>query len=128
LRTAFNCVFGRTDPCSQFWCLYLCCARMELPYGLIKICSSSVTHTALCRKIPMNMLCWIQIKGCKSSYLPLLIKTVWTCNSVPRCRREDNIKMDLQTVGCGGMDWTDLAQDRDRWWAFVKVVMNLQGT
>jgi len=31
----------------------------------------------------------------------------------PRRRWEDNIKMDLQEVGCGGMDWTDLAQDRD---------------
>ena len=34
--------------------------------------------------------------------------------------------MDLQAVGCEGMDWIDLAQDRDRWQAFVKVVMNLQ--
>jgi len=33
----------------------------------------------------------------------------------PRRRWEDNIKMDLQEVGCGGMDWIDLAQDRDRW-------------
>ena len=43
----------------------------------------------------------------------------------PRCRWKDNIKMDLQEVGCGGMDWIKLAQDRDRWLAFVNVEMNL---
>jgi len=44
----------------------------------------------------------------------------------PRLRWEDNIKMDLQVVGCGGMYWIDLAQDRYRWWALVNAVMNLQ--
>jgi len=43
-----------------------------------------------------------------------------------RHRCGDNIKMDLQEVGCGGMDWIELAQDRDRWWALVYAVMNLQ--
>jgi hypothetical protein len=43
----------------------------------------------------------------------------------PRHRWEDNIKMDLQDVGWG-MDWIELAQDRDRWRALVNVVMNLR--
>jgi len=44
----------------------------------------------------------------------------------PRCRWEDNIKMDLQEMGCEGMDWMNLARDMDRWWALVTAVMNLQ--
>jgi hypothetical protein len=44
----------------------------------------------------------------------------------PRRRWEDNIKMDLQEVGCEGMDWMELAQDTDGWRTFVNVVMNLR--
>ena len=44
----------------------------------------------------------------------------------PRHRWEDNIKMDLQEVGCGGMDWRELAQGTDRWRALVTMVMNLR--
>ena len=43
-----------------------------------------------------------------------------------RRRWEDNIEMDLQEVGCGGTDWIELVQDRDRWWALVSGVMNLR--
>jgi len=44
----------------------------------------------------------------------------------PRRRWEDNIKMDLQRVRCWGMDWTELAQNRDRWRSLVNAVMNLR--
>jgi hypothetical protein len=43
-----------------------------------------------------------------------------------RHRWEDTIKMDLQKVGMRGMDWIDLAQDRDRWRALVNAVINLR--
>ena len=43
----------------------------------------------------------------------------------PRRRWEDNIKMDLHKIGWG-MDWIDLAQDRDRWWALVNAVLNIR--
>ena len=44
----------------------------------------------------------------------------------PRHRWEDNIKMDFQEVGCVGMDWIAVAQDRDRWMALVNAVMNFR--
>jgi hypothetical protein len=44
----------------------------------------------------------------------------------PRHRREDNIKMDLHEVRCGGMNWIELAQDRGRWRSVLNAVMNLQ--
>jgi len=44
----------------------------------------------------------------------------------PRSRWEENIKMNLQELGSGGMDWIDLAQDMDSWRAVVKAVMNIR--
>jgi len=43
-----------------------------------------------------------------------------------RCRWEDNIKIELEELGCGGVAWIELAQDRDRWRAVVSSVMNLR--
>jgi hypothetical protein len=44
----------------------------------------------------------------------------------PRCRQVGKIKMDLQEMGCGDVDWIELAQVRDRWWTLVNAVMNLR--
>jgi len=44
----------------------------------------------------------------------------------PRRRWVDNIRTDLQEVGCGYMDWTGLAQNRDRWRTLVSAVINLR--
>ena len=44
----------------------------------------------------------------------------------PMRRWEDNIKMDIQEVGCRSMDWIELAQDSERWREFVNAVMNLR--
>jgi len=46
--------------------------------------------------------------------------------AIPRRVWENNIKMDLQEVGCRGVDWIKLAQDMDRWRALVSAVMNLR--
>jgi len=64
------------------------------------------------------------IKSCKMTcHLVLVILSVL---GRPRRRWVDNIRMDLQEVGCGHMDWIGLAQDRDRWRTFVSAVMNLR--
>jgi hypothetical protein len=44
----------------------------------------------------------------------------------PRCRWENNIKLDLREIGIDEANWIQLAQDRVQWWAFVKTVMNLR--
>jgi hypothetical protein len=44
----------------------------------------------------------------------------------PRCRWEDDIKMDLREIGWGAVDWIDLVQDRDQWRALLNTVMNLR--
>jgi hypothetical protein len=46
----------------------------------------------------------------------------------PRRRWEDNIRMDLREIGCEGVDWINLSQDRGQWWALVDTEINLRVT
>ena len=63
----------------------------------------------------------------KGLYRVLVVKPEGKRSLVrPRRRWKDNIKMDLQEVGCGSMDWIELAQGRVRWRALVYAVMNLR--
>ena len=55
-----------------------------------------------------------------------LFENYYYAVSRPRHRWEDNIKMHLQGMGCGGLDWIELAQDRDRWRTLLTAVINIQ--
>jgi hypothetical protein len=44
----------------------------------------------------------------------------------PRCKWQDNIRMDHRKIGWDSVDWMHVAQDRDQWWAVVEMVMNIQ--
>ena len=69
------------------------------------------------RQLLINITITGEVQAVQMSVLP---------SGRPRRRWEANIKMDLQKVGCGGMEWIELAQDRDRWRAYVNAVMNLR--
>jgi hypothetical protein len=67
-------------------------------------------------------------RGEKRNVYRILVRKPEGKRPLGRTRRrwEDNIKMDLREIGWGGIDWIDLAQDRDQWRALVNTVMNLR--
>jgi len=78
------------------------------------------------RVIKSRRMTWAVHVDCMGERRGLLWRNLWERPlGIPR-HRWDNIKMDLQEVGCGGMEWIKLTQDRKRWWATVNAVMNLR--
>jgi hypothetical protein len=70
----------------------------------------------------------VALMGAKRNAYRILVGKPETKRPLGRPRRRwvDNIKIDLREVGWDGVDWIDLAQDRDRWRAYVNAVMNLR--
>jgi hypothetical protein len=91
----------------------------------------SILLTNIIQVIKSRGLRWAELVACmgerRDAYRALVGKPEGS-RPLGRPRRtwEDNIKMDLREVGWGGMDWINLAQDRDRWRALVYTVMNLR--
>ena len=89
------------------------CFNMETPHALLTFCS----RCNVCFSCPAEERGMYRVLvGKPEGKRPL---------GRPRRRWVDNIRMDLQEVGCGYMDWIGLAQDRDRWRTLVSAVMNL---
>jgi len=77
--------------------------------------------------VTVKLFCIVRTGKMRGVYRVLMEKPEWKGPlGRPRSKWEDNIKMDLQEVGCGGVDWIELAQDRDRWRALVNPVMSLR--
>ena len=107
----------------------------KLCTAVSNICGSSVWNflpiTLLAPVIKSRRMRWAghvaRMNGRRGVYRVLMVKPERKRPlGKPRRRWEDNIKMDLQELGCESMDWIELAQDRDRWRALVNAVMNLR--
>jgi hypothetical protein len=89
-------------------------------------CSPSIIRIIESKR--MRWVGYVARMGAKRNAYKILVGKPEVKRSLgrPRRRWEDNIKMVLREIGCGGMDWIDVAQDRDHWRILVNTVMNLQ--
>ena len=91
------------------------------------LCDEPITHPEEPYRLWCVVVCDLETSRIGAPYIYIYIYDISSLRvNLPRRRWENNIKMDLQEVGCRGMDWIELAQDRDRWRALVNAVMNLR--
>ena len=126
---------GSVTPCVQLHCgVCCCCCRMYRHVNTKHLCMcvhDLYSSPNILRVIKSRRMRWAghvaRMGGGEGVYRVLLGKPEGRRPlGRRRCRWVDNIRMDLQEVGCGYMDWIGLAQDRDRWRTFVSAVMNLR--
>ena len=114
-------IFGpKTDEATGEW------RRLHNEWLSELYCSHSIVRGIKSRRIrwAQRVACMVESRGV---YRVLVGKTDGKRPlGRPRPRGYDNIRMDLQEVGCGYMDWIGLVQDRDRWRTLVSAVMNLR--
>jgi hypothetical protein len=100
-------------------------------YVHIKLDSLYIESNVIIRMIKSRRMRWAghvaRMKAKRNAYRILMgnSEKKWPLGR-PRRRWVDNIKMDLREIGWDGMDWIDLAQDKDQWWALVNAVMHLR--
>ena len=82
----------------------------------------------VCEQVSFGKLPWVARMGEERAVYRVLVGKPEGKRPLgrPKCRWVDNIRLDLQEVGCGYVDWIGLAQDRDRWRTVVSAVMNLR--
>jgi hypothetical protein len=121
LNTVLRRIFGpRWDEVTGDW------RRLHNEEINILYCSPNIV-----RVIKWRRMCWaghVACMGEESGLYRVLVGKPEGRRPLgrPRCRWVDNIRMDLQEVGCVYMDWIGLAQDRDSWRTLVSAVMNLR--
>ena len=92
-----------------------------------KLLTGLYSSPKIVQMIKLRKMRWVHIGERRDVYMVLVGKPEGRRpHGKPKRRWDDNIQIDLPQMGCGGMDWMELTQDKDRWWALVNAIMNLR--